>query len=66
VKSGCIIWDSFQVDQTNIANRANFPDICSNCREYLRLHAADLYMHVVDSSQSFVYFLFFCIVFQRR
>jgi hypothetical protein len=65
---GCIIWDSFQADQTSISSKANFPDICNNCREYPRLHPIDLCMHVVDSSRSSVYgyFLLFCIVFQRR
>jgi hypothetical protein len=68
VRAGHIIWDSFQADQTSISSRANFPDICSSCREYPRLHPIDLCMHVADSSRSsvYMYFLLFCIVFQRR
>jgi len=68
VRSGCIIWDNFQAVQTSIASMVNFPDICSSCREYPRLHLPDLCMHVADSSRSSVYgyFLLFCVVFQRR
>jgi hypothetical protein len=49
----------------SISNRGNFPDSCSSCREYLRLHPIDLCMQVVDSSRYFVYkyLLLFFIVF---
>jgi hypothetical protein len=65
VRSRHIIWDSFQAHQMSISSMVSFPYICNNCREYLRLHPADLCMHVVDSSRSSVYryFLLFCIVF---
>jgi hypothetical protein len=54
MREGRIFWDSFQANQMSISNRDNFPDSCSNCREYPRLHPVDLCMHVVDSSRSSV------------
>jgi hypothetical protein len=62
VRLGRIIWDSFQANRTSM----NFSVNCSNCREHPGLHAADLYMHVVDSFSSSVYgyFLLFYIVLQ--
>jgi hypothetical protein len=48
VRSGRIIWDNFQANQTSIASRADFPVICSSCREHLGFHATDLYMHVAS------------------